>query len=139
MVRFVFEDSHTTIERLAEWIRADPFHQGSNCEEWATQEDNLIVACWVYDDKGPVMFLRADAEGDKVRLHIQFAPAVDVSQMRQVKAILNGWPRFLDTVTVPGVKGIVFQSISPSLIKFMKRMGFEDSQNENEYVLAVRE
>lgn len=139
MVKFVFEDTVTTIRRLAEWMKTDPFHQEQEVDPWYRKDGTFLVACWVYDDVGPVMFLRADAEGEYVRLHIQFGPVEQISRLRQARAIMKGWPSFVDTVTVPGVKGIIFNSINPSLVTFMKGMGFEDSKDANEYLLVVQE
>jgi hypothetical protein len=87
------------------------------------------------DAQGIVLFLRADDEHDgRVRLHVQFAPSV-VSKRRVAVALLKAIPVFADTVKRP----LVTESVSPSLIAFLQRVGFKAVEGTDAYVYEVAE
>ena len=119
-------------EQMQDWIDKDPFHQ-DNTASWWLKADGILSA-WIYDDKGPVMFMFAEDEGDWVRLHIQFGPTEEIGKLRIAKALMAIQPRFIDVMKELGKKGIAFKSISPLLIQFMKRQGFQDWK-ENDFLL----
>jgi hypothetical protein len=122
------------LPKLAEWIAADPWHKNQPTTFWLGS--GTIVAARLEDAHGIVLFLRADDEHDdgRVRLHVQFAPESVVSKRRVAVALLRAVPVFADTVKRP----LVTESISPSLIKFLERVGFK-SVGGNDYVYEVAE
>ena len=75
---------------------------------------------------------RADAKEQAVRLHVQFAPESMVSKRRVAVALLKAIPAFYDAVKRP----LVTESISPSLIKFLERVGLKSSRG-NDYIYEV--
>lgn len=111
------------LPRIAEWIDADGDHRGRMEPNWWLE--GTVLSCCAKDDNGPVMYLRMDREGDRARMHIQFAPEKQVSKMRVASAIIDGIPRMVETMANFGFKALVFDSISSPLINFMtKKMGF---------------
>jgi hypothetical protein len=119
------------LDQLKEWIDKDPYHKDQPADWWLT--GNGYLSCALQDDKGPVFYLRFDQEGDLLRMSTQFAPESEVSRIRVAKAILKTFPKFIESMR-PKFKGIVFESISPELIGFMSKLGFNKT-NGDDYVL----
>ena len=67
----------------------------------------------------------------------QFAPLEEVSKMRVAKAILKTFPNFIEAIR-PKFKGIIFSSVSPLLIGFMSKLGFNKTDGDD-YVLMFEE
>lgn len=123
---------------LADWIEQDIFHFGKMKAGWWLPTTGNLLACCVEDEKGPVMYLRVDADMDKVRLNIQFAPEEQVSKRRVVRAVLDGFPRLVEVAKSYKVKGMIFESVNEPLIQFMKSQGFEHC-NGDDYLLQFQE
>src|SRR5216684_7331739 len=123
------------VPQLLEWIQIDPyhFHQGQP-EWWLTGADGSLLAFCLMDERGPLSYVRLDAEGEYVRIHTQFAPELVVSKRRLVVGMI--WAvKCLVVMYKSWGKGFVFNSINSSLIAFMnKHLGFKPVGN-NDYRL----
>lgn len=121
------------IEQLTEWISHDPyhFHQGQP-EWWLTGMDDSLLAFCLMDERGPLCYVRLDAEGEYVRIHTQFAPLSVVSKRRLVVGMIQAIRTLTDLYKTNGSKGLVFNSVSPSLITFLeKHLGFKPVGNND--------
>jgi hypothetical protein len=126
------------LEQIREWIAADPWH---NTDAKANPEFLLTgggeLAFCLQDDKGPLCYLRLDAEGDMLRLAIQFAPEDQVSKRRLIIGLIKmGIPAMVLFGKNNGYKGIVFWSINPALIAFGDKQGFKPTEVENDFALV---
>lgn len=129
------------IRQIREWIAADPFHKDEeqHSAEWLLTGNGALAFC-VTDEIGPLCFVRLDAEGEMLRLATQFGPENEVSKKRLVTGLLSaGIPAIVEFAKSKGYKGIVFESISESLIAFMNRLGFFKAAGENDYALVFEE
>lgn len=121
------------ISQLSEWIAYDPYHfHQSQPEWWLTGMDGSLLAFCLMDERGPLSYVRLDAEGEYVRIHIQFAPESVVSKRRLVIGMIEGVKVLNDYYKKEGMKGFVFNSINPSLVAFMgKQLGFKSVGNDD--------
>lgn len=129
--------------QILEWTQDDPYHseraQNIGPDWWITGSDSLLAAC-VEDGGGPVFYFRLDDDGDLVRLHIQFAPLNQVSKGRVARSIIRALPLWANYAKTLMKKGIVFESINPSLIKFGESLGFKPSlETPHDFVLIFQE
>ena len=126
------------LEQISEWIAADPDHAG-RCppEYWLTGAEGSMLSFCLMDDKGPLAYIRLDKDGDLTRLHTQFAPEEVVSKRRLIIGMLKAFEIFIPYLKTQS-KGIIFNSISPLLIAFMKKQDFKEASNDD-YVLAFEE
>ena len=133
-----FSESITAdIPQLEEWIAHDPyhFHQG-NPEWWLT--GNGLLAFTLLDERGPLCYVRLDEEGKYVRIHTQFAPEAVVSKRRLLVGMIQCMTKLIELCR-PQKRGMVFNSVSPSLIAFMgKRFNFVIDKDDD-YVLEFKE
>lgn len=122
------------ITTLTQWIQNDPYHKDYlDPLWWLTGADGTLLAFCLTDDQGAICFVRLDEKNDNtIRLHCQFAPRDQVSKIRLLKGMLKCIPVVQSFCRNEGASGIVFQSVNPLLIDFMKRkFGFEHvSQND---------
>ncbi len=129
------------LPQIEEWIAADPWHKDD--PTWKAEgllTGNGVLSFCLSDDKGPLCFVRLDAEGDMLRLSTQFGPESEVSKSRLVKGLLSmGIPSIVEFGKVKGYKGIVYESTSESLITFMKIQGFFKTAGEHDYALTWEE
>jgi hypothetical protein len=124
---------HEDLPLLKSWIAADTWHTNTESPEWWF---GGYISFKLVDDRGIVLFVRFDREGDFVRLHTQFAPPSEVSEKRVALAISDAIPRFSECAKIDGVKGIVTESVSPKLVAFLQtRFGFKLDKG-NDYVLV---
>src|SRR6266436_3312688 len=124
--------------KIREWIATDPFHKDEeqHSAEWLLTGNGALAFC-VADEQGPLCYVRLDAEGDMLRLATQFGPESEVSKKRLVTGLLSaGIPAIIEFGKNKGYKGIVFESISESLIAFMERQGFFKAAGKNDYSLT---
>ena len=122
------------IPKLSEWIQADPYHKDSMDPLWWLTGQGLL--CFkVVDDEGTAFFMRVDKES-RLRLHTQFAPESEVSKKRAAFGLVWGLPAMVSLARQEGLIGLVFESTSPSLIKFMEKHGFR-SVGDNDYELLL--
>lgn len=128
------------IEQLTEWIAHDPYHFHLGQPEWwlSGTEGSLLSFC-LSDNRGPITYVRLDAEGEYVRIHTQFAPEIEVSKRRVVVGVIWAVRCLIELYKSEGKKGLVFNSVSPSLIGFMdKHLGFK-SVGSDDYRLDFEE
>lgn len=128
------------IPKITRWIKEDPFHRDDkdNSPEFLLTGSGELSFC-VADEKGPLCFVRLDAEGDRLRLATQFGPEYEVSKHRLVNGLLTwGIPGIIYFGKSAGFKGIVFESVNESLIKFMGKQGFKYDKADD-YMLAFEE
>jgi hypothetical protein len=134
----------TTLEdlpKIREWLAADPWHQADprHTAEFLLTGNGMLTFC-LTDDEGPLCFVRLDKEGDwdapMARLATQFGPESEVSKKRLVTGLLgSGIPAIILHAQERGCMGIVFESISPTLIAFMGKLGFKAAGGDD-YVLT---
>jgi hypothetical protein len=122
--------------QIADWTKADPYHDVVLPEWWLTGNDCLFAGR-VEDDIGVVLYIRMDRELDNARLHIQFPPPDQVTKKRVARTIMKCFPKLADTVKQQAT-GIVFASVSELLIKFMSSFGFVRLEGDD-YVLRFKE
>lgn len=129
--------TETDLEQISSWTKEDEYHQNDCPEWWLT--GNGALSFRLDDEQGPVVYIRLD-EGDLYRLHCQFAPTSVVSRRRLVHGIVGILPHLVQHVREKEGKGLVFSSISPKLVRFMKNLGFEPSwEHYGEYVMMFGE
>lgn len=126
------------VEQIKEWAQVDPyhFHQGEP-EWWLTGNGGLLAFC-LQDELGPLAYVRLDTEGDLTRLHTQFAPETVVSKKRLVVGMLAAIPTTIPYLKKQGSRGIIFNSVSSSLIGFMSKIGFFPVSGDD-YALSFEE
>lgn len=131
-----FEPS--TIEQAGEllgWITADPYHK--DCLDpfwWLTGQGFLSYK--IKDDEGTTMYVRTEKEDDLLRLHVQFAPEKEVNKKRVVESMLWAIPKMELLAKHEGLKGLVYKSTNPPLIRFLERRGFQAVGN-NDHLLGI--
>lgn len=121
--------SEEDLPRLTEWIEADQWHCGGPAPWWISPES--VVTARLDDEEGPVMYIRINRDGERVRLNTQFAPEIAVSKKRVATAISDALPRIVEVMRHQDATGIIFSSESPLLIGFMSRHGFQSVGNDD--------
>jgi hypothetical protein len=133
----VFEPS-ADVKQIKEWALADPYHFHQGQAEWWLGEGSLLTFC-LTDTKGPLTYVRLDVEGEYVRIHTQFAPLSVVSKRRLVAGMIEAVEILIVYYRELSKKGLVFNSVNPSLVAFMsKYLGFK-SVGQNDYRLDFEE
>lgn len=113
------------LPQIVEWTSADPYHKHQGQPEWWLTGNGLLAFC-VYDAQGPLTYVRLDEEGEYIRVHTQFAPESVVSKHRLVVGMLEGFAKLIERYKNEGKKGMIFNSVSPTLIAFMgKKFKFQ--------------
>jgi hypothetical protein len=128
------------LEQIREWIEADPYHKDDpRCTAEGLLTGNGALTFCLGDDEGPLCFVRLDAEGEFLRLSTQFGPESEVSKKRLIVGLLStGIPAIVIFAKEGKYKGIIFESKSPSLIKFMEKQGFFPVSHDD-YALIFEE
>jgi hypothetical protein len=112
------------VNQIQEWTAADLWHQNQKQPEWwLTGSDAYVCAC-VQDEIGPVLYLKVEEEETAFRLHCQFGPRSEVNRKRLLVAMNEGLPPVLMYLLNKG-KSVIFNSLNPSLVKFMQLKGFK--------------
>lgn len=112
------------IEQIREWTLHDPYHFRRCLPEWWLTGNGLLAFC-LMDSRGPLTYVRLDEEGEYVRIHTQFAPQSVVSKRRLVVGMIECVRKLIE-IYKGEKKGLIFGSVSPSLIAFMdKHLGFK--------------
>lgn len=130
------------IPQIEKWIELDPDHQNRMSADWWLTGNDCLLAFCVEDEIGPVMYVRLDAEGNLARLHTQFGPPSDISKERVVNVLTSGFPVMAKEIASQGYKGIIFESVSRRLIRFMSKLNFthhDKHDNGSDYVLNFAE
>jgi hypothetical protein len=97
------------------WIDADASHRGKIEPEFYLTQGKHHAVYAVGDEEGTVMYVRHEAEGSKIRMHIQFC----TDRRRIMKAMREGFPLIKNDAKTRGFTGIVFYTHSPALVKFV--------------------
>lgn len=125
------------LPQLEEWIAHDPYHFHQGQPEWWLTGNGLLAFC-LMDGRGPLCYVRLDDESGYVRIHTQFAPEAVVSKRRLLVGMNQCMTKLIELYQSTH-SGMVFNSISPSLISFMmKRFGFV-LDKDDDYVLQFKE
>ena len=110
------------IQQLTEWIANDPYHfHLGQPEWWLTGTEGSLLAFCLMDARGPLTYVRLDAEGEYVRIHTQFAPKTEVSPRRLVVGMIDAVKILIKIYEDEGKKGLVFNSVNPTLVAFMDK------------------
>jgi len=128
------------IKQITEWLNADPWHKDDprNIPELMTTGNGLLSFC-LRDDEGPLVYIKLTEEGNYVRIAMQFAPEGVVSKRRLVIGLVDaGIPAMKLFAEQRGYRGLIFESVNPSLIAFGKKQGFNDEGN-NDYSMIFGE
>lgn len=126
------------LPQIAEWLAADPSKAGV-LPEWFLTGADCIVAFCVEDESGPVLYCRFDREGDLARMHTLFMPEDPTSKKRIACMLLDGFSKVAELLATDfGIRGVVFESTSPSLIAFMAGLGFNHI-GQHDYAMAFRD
>lgn len=139
MIRLT-ETTPADVPQIREWVELDPWHKDDprNVPELMTTGHGLLSFC-LQDDEGPLGYFKLTEEGDLIRIAIQFAPEDVVSKKRLVVGLINaGIPAMKSFAIQKRYRGLVFESISPSLIAFGRKQGFESIGGDN-YALLLGE
>jgi hypothetical protein len=127
--------------QILRWATNDPYHSSKIAYTgpgwWVMGSDCLTAFC-VEDDGGPVMYMRLDDEDNLIRFHTQFAPEDEVDKHRVIEAIKQGLPALELLAKQRGASGLIFESTSPNLIRFMSKAGFinADRDCKDDYILV---
>jgi hypothetical protein len=138
--------------QLIEWTLEDPYHHEnlrSKREERTTSSVGQLSPSWWFTGEGflsyrlddewsALCYVRVDEEPEYLRLHVQFAPSDLVSRSRIIGGMLYAIPQMSELAAVMGKRGLITESISPNLIRFLERQGFESVGN-NDYVQPVQQ
>lgn len=120
------------ISQLVEWTARDKYHLHQNQPEWWLTGNGADLAFCLKDKEGQVCYVRLDKENNLIRIHTQFAPYEQVSKVRLVKGMLKTIPIVIQFAKQQEAIGLIFKSVSPSLIEFMNRkFGFSSVGNNN--------
>ena len=117
------------IPQLVLWIANDPYHYRQVQPTWWLTGNGLL-AFTLLDERGSLCYVRLDDEDGYIRIHTQFAPETVVPKRR----LLVGMVQCMDElIKLYGKKkGMIFNSVNPSLIAFMnKRFGFTSVGNDD--------
>jgi hypothetical protein len=129
--------AHSTeqdVPQIQEWIKLDPHHKEHDPKWWLT--GNGLLSFVLLDDKGPLCYVRLDKEDNMVRLHTQFGPREEVNKIRLIKGMLHCIPIVISfSMGQRDVTGVVFSSVSESLIFFMEKKYDFKSVGNDDYVL----
>lgn len=115
--RAVTENDRTQVES---WIASDPAHRNVSADLLLDGNGSASVYA-IEDDKGTVMYVRQETEGSCVRLHAQFC----TSSKRSFNSLKEAYPVVKADAKARGFTGIIFDSVSPALVRCMMDLGFK--------------
>lgn len=136
-MNFVPTTSADTLQ-IAEWTLADTYHRENLLPSWWFTGEGFL-SYRLDDGWSTLCYVRVDEEPDYLRLNVQFAPSPLVSTSRIIRGMLFAIPQMSELARVNGKLGLITESISPSLIQFLKRQGFESVGNNDYMQPVVRE
>ena len=112
------------IPKIDEWVKQDPDHIGK-CDGsfFVLKPDDKGMQCIeVRDEQGVVFYLKFT---NALIVDTQFAPESEVSKERVRDALKEAFGFFAASSKKLGYHGMLFESVSPTLILFFKRFGFK--------------
>jgi hypothetical protein len=101
-------------EEIVKWM------EGRGSPEPFLCGNELASVYAIDDEKGTVMYVRTEANDCAMRIHIQFC----LSARRSFNSLKEGFPVVRADAKNRGFREIVFDSVSPALIRHMIGMGF---------------
>ncbi len=132
------------LDEIRAWLATDSWHNTNlnNKAEFMLSANGGLLSFCVKDDQGSVFYIRLDKDfrgSDLVRVTAQFAPVDVVSKRRVVIGLKKAFlPVSIKFAKDKGYKGLIFESVNPSLIAFMDRLDFEPAENDD-YALRFKE
>ena len=129
----------TDLDQIREWMKEDPWHShlpNQTAEELLTGK-GIFCFC-IQDDVGPIVFVRFDRDEDEnlLRVSTQFAPESEVSKRRLIVGLMRVLvPTIIKFGKEKKFDGAIYESVSPKLIEFMSKFGFNPTGG-NDYVLT---
>ena len=126
------------LPQIKVWWDADEDHKRKPFSDDFFLTGSGLLVFRLDDSHGAVLYTRIEQDSDpaRIRMHIQFAPSDRVSRRRVVSAILKTLPVVIEHFNGEGFQQMVFDSVSPSLIKFLSHFGFEQTEGTNDYMLT---
>lgn len=121
--------TETDLPLIDEWLTYEPYASRAvfNIAFLTASPDSML--CFRLDDQtGPVLFCRIekDQQDEKLaRFHILFGPSDQVAPIRAAKVMIKTMPIVFDYVSSEGYVGIIFDSVSDHLVRFLSKFGFE--------------
>lgn len=116
MIRLLNENDRPLVE---EWVAGEPTH-GNNTFAWYSEPGARTVV--VEDEAGPVIVAKFTPI---LQMDTDFLPAAEPK--RVAKAILEGLLEMEKQAKDQGFKQISFESESPKLIEFCRKLGYRAS------------
>jgi hypothetical protein len=116
---------------LANWIARDPAHSGVMTPEFYMSEDAQCLVYEAFDGLKylPALYIRLEpVSAERVRAYVQFPP------WKNPRDLVRAFRIVKETLAKAGFHELVFDSVSPTLVRFcQRRMGFV-AEGGNEYV-----
>lgn len=118
---------HPTIEdlpKLNEWISVDPDHRNKCTGDFflLKPEDKGMQCIAVEDDIGTIFFLKFT---NVLSVDVQFPPEENSDKERIREALKEALAYFSVSSRNLGYHGMIFESVSRSLIQFFQKLGFK--------------
>lgn len=113
------------LPKLNEWVAADPDHASNITGEFfLLKPDEKGVQCIeVQDDAGTIFYLKFT---NAVLIDAEFPPNADKETRARVrKGLEEAFGYFHNTLKKLGYHAMLFDSVSPSLVRFFKKLGFK--------------
>jgi hypothetical protein len=124
---------------IDQWCQEPPYRERCIYDiAFLTASLGSLLAFKLCDQDGIVLFCRIeeDATNEELcRFHILFAPLNIVSKIRVAKVLLKATKVVFEHFRAEGYSGIIFDSVSNDLIKFLSRSGFKSVEGTNDYLL----
>ena len=102
------ESTSADVKQITEWTSRDLYHSEEYPEWWLT--GNGLLAFCLMDERGPLAYVRLNAEGEYVRIHTQFAPESVVSKRRLVVGMIACVKKLIEIYKADEKKGLIFGS-----------------------------
>jgi hypothetical protein len=102
-------------------LKSDQYHKNT-LPEFFYQPGTF---CKVYEEDTPIMFVRGMKS---LRLDIQFVNNTDFERNR--RAMKENFPTFVENCKKAGFQELVFNTSSPLLKRFCKKLGFREVEGD---------
>lgn len=115
--------SESDLQKLNEWVAADPDHKDKCTGSYFIPNGEAGTQCIeVSDDQGTVFYLKFT---NAVFVDAQFSPISSSEERERIRAGLNeAFAYFSKTLKEKGYHAMLFDSVSPTLIRFFHKLGF---------------
>ena len=102
-------------KEIQAWINADPGHADKMTADFFLEPGRFHSVFAIGDEEGTVCYAREEAEGNKIRMHLQFG----VDKRRVMHTFREAYRMISEDAKQRGFTEIAFESQSPALVKFM--------------------